>query len=388
VVKKLAFAAAVAALSLTWQPGQAAPVANARWAALAHRLFPALEAIAADRLGPKARAVLEARRLRIDACHQAVDCVLKASLWTNAESAVVGDHATKLLAVTGSSVATPDDGLRRQLMRELRGLNNILRVYGLGAAPLYPEIDGPNPATASALAVATLHYAVELADVARNDPATRLDPSIALGLALLDDNDRDDAIAFESLDSRRYDAGALAKAKALNWKRYRFTAIIVPGMGPDDLSTPLSPGGKLRVRLAAQRFSEGLAPFIVVSGGMVHPRGTRFAEAIQMRKALIEDYSVPDDCIVVDPYARHTTTNLRNATRRLIALGAPLDRDALIVSDPEQIRYIESREFADRNQRVLGYEPGTIGAQLSPSELPFRPSRASLRVDPMDPLDP
>jgi len=69
-------------------------------------------------------------------------------------------------------------------------------------------------------------------------------------------------------------------------------------------------------------------------------------------------------------------------------LGAPLDRDALIVSDPDQIRYIESREFADRNQRVLGYEPGTIGAQLAPFELPFRPSRASLRVDPMDPLDP
>ena len=281
----------------------------------------------------------------------------------------------------------PDDGLRAQLMRGFRGLNNILRVYGLGAKPLYPEIDGPNPATASPQAMATLRYAIELADAARNDPATRLDPSIALGRALLDDNDRDDAIAFESLDSR-YNAGALAKAKALDWTRYRFTAIIVPGMGPDDLSTPLSPGGKLRVRLAARRLAEGLAPFIIVSGGMVHPRGTHFAEAIQMRKALVEDYGVPVDCIIVDPYARHTTTNLRNATRRLVALGAPLDRDALIVSDPEQLRYIESREFADRNQHVLGYEPGTIGTLSAPFELPFRPSHASMRVDPMDPLDP
>jgi hypothetical protein len=159
-------------------------------------------------------------------------------------------------------------------------------------------------------------------------------------------------------------------------------------MGPDDLSTPLSPGGKLRVRLAAERFAAGLAPFIIVSGGMVHPRGTHFAEAIEMRKALIEDYGVSADCIIVDPYARHTTTNLRNATRALIALGASLGRDALIVSDPEQIRYIASREFADRNQSVLGYEPGTLGKQSSPFELPFRPSRASLRVDPMDPLDP
>jgi len=386
-VSKSRFAAAIAVLALIWQPGQAAPVANTQWAALAHRLFPALEAIPADRLDPEARAVLAARQSRIDGCHQVVGCVLKASLWTNAESAVFTGHATKLIPANGLSVAVPDDGLHAQLMREFRGLNEILRVYGMSAKPRYPEIDGPNPATDPSEAMATLHSAIDLADAARDDPAARLDPSIGLALALLDDNDRDDAVAFESRDAG-YNAGALAKAKALDWKKYRFTAIIVPGMGPDDLSTPLSPGGKLRVRLAVRRFAEGLAPFIIVSGGMVHPRGTRFAEAIQMRKALIEDYGVPGDSIVVDPYARHTTTNLRNATRRLVALGAPLDRDALIVSDPDQIRYIESREFADRNQRVLGYEPGTIGAQLAPFELPFRPSRASLRVDPMDPLDP
>lgn len=386
-MSKSPFAAGIAALALIWQPGQAAPVANARWAALAHRLFPTLEAIPADRLGPKARAVIEARRSRIDACHQAVGCVLKASLWANAESTAVADDATKLLTLTELSGAIPDDGLRTQVMREFRGLNNILSVYGLGTKPLYPEIDGPDPAMASSQAVTTLRYAVDLAAAARGDPATRLDSSIALGLALLDDNGRDDAIAFDSLDAR-YNAGALAKAKGLDWKRYRFTAIIVPGMGPDDLSTPLSPGGKLRVRLAAERFAAGLAPFIIVSGGMVHPRGTHFAEAIQMRKALIDDYGVSADRIIVDPYARHTTTNLRNATRSLIALGAPPGREALIVSDPEQISYIASQEFADRNQRVLGYEPGTIGKQSSSFELPFRPSRASLRVDPMDPLDP
>lgn len=386
-MSKPVFAVGIAALALIWQPGQAAPVANARWAALGQRLFPALEAIPVDHLGPKARAVLAARRLRIDACHQAAGCVLQASLWTNVESATIADDATKLRGVAKWSGAMADDGLHAQLMREFRGLNNLLGVYGLGAKPLYPEIDGPNPAMASLQSAATLRYAVELADAARGDPATRLDSSIALGVALLDDNDRDDATAFDSLDAR-YNAGALAKARSLDWKSYRFTAIIVPGMGPDDLSTPLSPGGKLRVRLAAERFAAGLAPFIIVSGGMVHPRGTHFAEAIEMRKALIEDYGVSADCIIVDPYARHTTTNLRNATRALIALGASLGRDALIVSDPEQIRYIASREFADRNQSVLGYEPGTLGKQSSPFELPFRPSRASLRVDPMDPLDP
>jgi hypothetical protein len=331
--------------------------------------------------------VLKVRRSRIDACHQAVDCVLHASLWTEAESTAVAGDAKDLVEVKELRIPVPDDGLRMQVIREIRGLNNILRVFGLGGRPRYPAIDGPNAAKGSPEALATLDSAVELSVVADSDAATRLDSSIGLALALLDDNDRDDAIAFDALDER-YDAGAFAKAKALDWKRYRFVAIIVPGMGPDDLSTPLSPGGKLRVRLAAQRFADGLAPLIIVSGGMVHPRGTHFAEAMQMREALIADYGVPADSIVVDPYARHTTTNLRNAARLLIAMGAPLDRDALIVSDPDQIGYIASREFADRNRRVLGYEPGAVGKQLSRVELPFRPSRASTRIDPMDPLDP
>lgn len=386
-MSRSSLAAAIVALSVVWQPGYAAPVANAQWAVLAHRLFPALAAILPERIGPRARAVLKMRRSRIDACHRSVDCVLHASLWTDPEITAIAADAKDLVAVKELHIPVPDDGLRMQIIRELHGLNNVLRVYGLSGKPRYPAIDGPNAAAGSPEALATLDSAVALSAVGGDDPATRLDPSIGLALAMLDDNDRDDAVAFESLDAR-YNASSFAKAKELNWNRYRFVAIIVPGMGPDDLSTPLSPGGKLRVRLAAQRFADGLAPLIIVSGGMVHPRGTRFAEAVQMRKALIVDYGVPADSIVMDPYARHTTTNLRNAARLLIALGAPLDRDALIVSDPDQIGYIASRDFADRNQRVLGYEPGTVGKQLSPFELPFRPSRASTRVDPMDPLDP
>jgi hypothetical protein len=128
--------------------------------------------------------------------------------------------------------------------------------------------------------------------------------------------------------------------------------------------------------------------FIIVSGAAVHPKGSRFVEAVEMRKALIERFHVPADRIVIEPYARHTTTNLRNATRRLVALGAPISQPALIVANAEQSRYIESPEFAARNPAELGYEPGSIGPRLSPFELEFRPSLRSLRVDPWDPLDP
>jgi hypothetical protein len=97
---------------------------------------------------------------------------------------------------------------------------------------------------------------------------------------------------------------------------------------------------------------------------------------------------VPADAIIIEPYARHTTTNVRNATRRLIAMGAPLGQDALIVTDINQSRSIESQAFADRNQQELGYQPGTVGKRLSSTELLFRPSPISARVDPLDPLDP
>jgi hypothetical protein len=99
-------------------------------------------------------------------------------------------------------------------------------------------------------------------------------------------------------------------------------------------------------------------------------------------------YGIPADRIVVEPYARHTTTNLRNATRRLIALGAPLDRDTLVVTNPAHSRSMEGADFVARNQRELGYQPGTISRRLSANEVTFRPSRLSLRVDPGDPLDP
>jgi len=90
----------------------------------------------------------------------------------------------------------------------------------------------------------------------------------------------------------------------------------------------------------------------------------------------------------LEPYARHTTTNLRNATRRMVALGIPLDRPTLIVTDAEQSKYIESQTFSDRNRTELGYLPGAVGRRLSLYDLEFRPSRLSLRHDPRDPLDP
>jgi hypothetical protein len=376
---------AIVAALIVAHPGLAAPVADSHLKAMAGNLFPAVEAIAPERLPADVRHMLEARRTRITACGKDAHCAVEASLWTPAESALLAAAVEK--SVKAGAFTLLDDGIRPEVERELTGLNNILKVYGLGAPARYPLIDGPTEGIPFAQSIANISYALDLAVAGRDDPSTALDPGIGLALSLLDANDRGEAGAFEPLDGQ-YNAAAVAKARTIDWKRYRYTAIIIPGVGPDDLGTPLSARGKLNVRMAAQHLADGVAPFVILSGSSVHPRETRFVEALEMRKALIERFGVPADSIVIDPYARHTTTNMRNATRRLVALGAPLDRDALIVTNADQSRYIEGKEFVARNQLELGYQPGTVEKRLSPFELTFRPSLSSMRVDPMDPLDP
>ena len=275
-----------------------------------------------------------------------------------------------------------DDGVSAQLSREVLGLNNILRVYGLGGPPKYPQIDGPDDPDGQRAV-----QALALSRASSDDPTTALDPSVGLSLALLDANNRIDAVAFEPIDGGLNEA-TFRRARKAEWSRYPFTALIVLGAGPEALTTPLSPRSKVRIRAAAQRFANGEAPFLIVSGGAVHPRGTLHVEALEMRRALIERYAIPADAILIEPYARHTTTNLRNAARLLFQLHAPVGREALIVSDAEHIASIASADFADRSLRELGYQPGVMGQRLSNDALSFRPSAASSRIDPADPLDP
>jgi len=376
---------AVIAISLLLaQQVHAAPVRDKHWALLANQLFPALVDLGAARPAVTAPA---ARRARIDACQQDTACVLGASLWTDAEINEFASRAAKAPATAWRKSTLADDGAQAQVARELRGLNSIIQVYGQGSAPRYPLVDGPIDAPGSTLFNAAVKDALALAKAGEDDPVLPLDPSLPLALALLDANDRADAVAFEPLDLA-HNGGALGRSGIIDWKLFRYSAIIIPGIGPENVGMALSARGKWNVRLAAKRFADGEAPFIIFSGASVHPKGTRFVEAVEMRKALIERFGVPAEAIIIEPYARHTTTNLRNVTRRLVAMGAPLDKDSLIVTYTNQSRYIESQEFTSRNLKELGYLPGTVGARLSPTELTFRPSAKSLRIDPADPLDP
>lgn len=363
-----------------------APVADAAFAALSQRLLPLFTALGADRQAMEALArqpavatLLAARAARVAACRQEPGCAAQALVWREDEIAVLAK------ALPGGLPAF-DDGIAAQAMRELQGVNMILDTYGLGEVPPYPAIDGAGTIS-PAERRAWLQAAHWMAQTPRAGSLNPVDASFDFALALLDGSNRTDAIAFLPLDSGM-NAAAFARARRIDWRAFRYTALIVTGIGPELADMPLSPGGKYHLRLAAQQFARGDAAFIIVSGGRAHPFNTRFAEAVEMRRALIERYGIPADRIVIDPHARHTTTNMRNAARLLIAMGAPLTRDTLVVCNPVQSATIGSAAFVDRNQRELGYAPGTAGTRLSPTALEWRPAAAAARIDPRDPLDP
>ena len=200
-------------------------------------------------------------------------------------------------------------------------------------------------------------------------------------------NHRDEAGRFEPMQNTENKA-ALRAIRSIGWSKYRYSVIVVPGAGPGDPNVALSDAGRRRTALAAQRYHEGAAPLILVSGGYVHPSQTRFSEAMEMKRALLDDYHVPESAILVDPHARHTTTNMRNAAREIYRYKIPMDKPALTVSDAAQIRYIESQGFADRCMKELGYLPYRIVNRVSDTDLAFLPQIQSLEEDPLDPLDP
>ncbi len=212
------------------------------------------------------------------------------------------------------------------------------------------------------------------------------EPLERLVVAGLRADGRDEAVRYEPLDDGE-NAAARARMATTRWSAYRFGAIVVPGQGPEDPEVALSPLGAQRCDVAVERWRAGLAPFLVTSGGHVHPDRTRYAEAIEMKRYLMEKHGVPEDAILVDPYARHTTTNIRNSTRMLLHDGMPPDTAVLVTSDVGQSWYM-AWLLKPRCERELGYVPWRGGAALGATDACIRSSPEVLYLDANDPLDP
>jgi hypothetical protein len=341
----------------------------------------------------------------VKSCNLDLDCYAAAFEFNDAQSAEAG-HALAGLFRTAAAVRGFTEGPLRasgmyiryhnlagdQLLEHAwsdcsHGLNHMIEVYGLGKEPRYPAIDSMtyDPKTdAYRRIVQTLAAMLQ-------DDRQSLDlffaPSLRFGVELMLLNHRDEAGRFEPMETGE-NALAFGRVRSVDWSRYPYVAIVVPGAGNDRPGVRLSPGGMLRDEIAAKRFREGKAPFVLVSGGFVHPVRTEFAEAIEMKRDLIGRLGVAADAVIVDPHARHTTTNLRNAARLMYRYGMPLDRKVLVTTDLDQSRNIESAAFEKRCLDQLGYLPYKLIGRTSPFDLEWFATLESLHADPLDPLDP
>ena len=342
----------------------------------------------------------ETREKVLSLCINTMGCRVDSMMLSPSEIDVIGS--------TLSSLTTPSSSLSGLIRNQMRlsgrfqrhadlddaallraawldianAVNRLYRVYGTEQSYKMPD-DGPSYGTEAA---SGLPEALS-AEIDSAQDESFFGPWSRLAFDLLIVNQRDEAARYEPLETGANEA-AFLNAKGLNWKAWRYSAILVPGvgLGPDERG--LSPDGEFRVRMAAKRWHEGLAPLVIVSGGHVHPNRTPYDEAVEMKHALMTQYQLPESAIVMDPYARHTTTNLRNASRLLFYLRAPLDREFVITADAATISEISSKGFAERCSQELGYLPAPISEQSSRFDLAVRPNIASLYVDPLDPLDP
>ncbi|NLR68568.1 YdcF family protein [Chitinophaga varians] len=265
------------------------------------------------------------------------------------------------------------------------GVNYILNAYTTNKGFRYPKIDSASfyvesPAYKQALTKL-------MTSVARSTSTNSLffQSPLAVAVGLLVLNKHDECARYMPLEETNKDA--YTKVKKADWNKYAYSALLIPGAGPGDKAS-ISDAGKNRCRIGAEMYHSGKAPFIIVSGGHVHPFGTPYAEAVEMKKYMVSELKVPADAIIVEPHARHTTTNIRNAVRIAWKSGIPLEKRMLCVSDALQLYYVASPVFGKRCEEELNYQPATDMQQADLNFLSFIPDLKSLQANSLDPLDP
>ncbi|MFA6088052.1 YdcF family protein [Mucilaginibacter sp.] len=280
---------------------------------------------------------------------------------------------------------TPAKLLVKAWEQDAAAVNYTIDVYAEGKKPNYPAIDSISFKT-TARAYYTLMYdcsAVVMADVKNTHLFFK--PALQAALTYLEINERQDPANYEPMAATANKA-AFDRVKLIKWNQFPYSHILVPGAGPDNLTTPLSGEGMLRCRLAAIQYQQGKAPFIVVSGGNVHPFKTKNNEALEMKVYLMKKLHIPESAIIIEPHARHTTTNIRNDARLVFRYGIPFTKPGYIVTDKSQTDFIMT--MAGRCEKELKYVPYKLGRRISETELEFYPLIESLQIDADEPLDP
>jgi hypothetical protein len=270
--------------------------------------------------------------------------------------------------------------------QDAKAVNYTIGVYAGGQKPNYPQIDSIafNVKDKSYPELVALNSGLSAAESEKD--GLFFSASLIFALQSLEINERNRAADEEPM-AETVNKAACDYAKKLKWDQYKYTLILVPGAGPEEKDTELSAGGMLRCRLAALQYNKGLAPFIMVSGGCVHPFKTKYNEALEMKKFLIRVLQIPEYAVLSEPHARHTTTNMRNCARLIFRYGFPMDKPCITSTAGSQSSYITDVVPA-RSKKELGYIPYRNGKRLSDTEAEFYPLAVSLQIDFDEPMDP
>ncbi|WP_257668414.1 YdcF family protein [Parapedobacter tibetensis] len=334
-----------------------------------------------------------------DTCQDA-GCYAHALLCTPGEIAQAGERLKTLIhrhtALWTTALKTSghyavhaganDTSFVRQAWDEVAtGINRIFSVYIAGEPPHYAIIDSISFSTADLNFVRQIQHGLDslLANEGQSPCFFRLAAHAALMTLRI--NGRDEAARYEPLTAGRNEE-AVAAINHTRWADYPYNVLVVPGYGPEAPGIPLDSRAARRCQLAAELYKSGKAPFIIVSGGHTYPHCTPYCEAVEMKKYLINQFDVPVAAIIIEPHARHTTTNLRNAGRLIYRLGMPHDKPALVVTDRNQTAMIMDME--QRCIRELGYVPYRDLHNLNENQTEFFPVEMVSQVNTLDPLDP
>lgn len=268
------------------------------------------------------------------------------------------------------------------------GMNRIINVYGLGEAPQYAAIDSVSYAVKSDYYKGALYqWNAFLVHKKPKENSLFFQAGLDFSLSLLYLNHRDEVARYEPLDKNE-NKKAIANLENINFNTFDYATIVILGNGPENYQDRLSALGKLNLALGVVEYKAKKAPLIIVSGGHAHPFRTPYCEAIEMKKELMQVYNIPEEHILIDPYARHTTTNMRNASRLMAAYQIPMHKKSLVVTNSKHSSYVEDKKFEARCIEELGYSPATILKRVNSTTIEFIPAIASLHQNPIDPLDP
>jgi hypothetical protein len=270
--------------------------------------------------------------------------------------------------------------------QDVKALNHAISVYAEGQQANYPKIDSIafNVKAKGYTELVALNAGLAIAETTKQ--ALFYSATLAFALHSLEINERNQ-IADEEPMVAGANKAAYGLSKKVKWAAYKYTLILVPGEGPEERDVALSAGGMLRCRLAAVQYAKGLAPFIMVSGGCVHPYKTKYNEAVEMKKFLMQSLHIPEEAILIEPHARHTTTNIRNCARLIYRYGFPMDKPCITSTAKSQSYYITD-VVPDRCFTEFGYKPYRNGTRLSDTEAEFYPLAVSLQLDFDEPMDP